>query len=1514
LIHPTATSTLIVATSNGIWRTTDGGNNWTQVRTGNFKDIKFHPTNPSIVYAAGTTFWRSTDGGINWTQITSGVPASGDVSRLALAVSAASPDYVYILAGGTDNGFQGLYRSTNAGVNFSTRYSGPINLMGWDPDGLDSGGQAWYDLCIEADPTNAEVIYTGGVNVWKSSNGGTSWSLNGHWYGGGGAPYVHADIHSLYFVPGTSRLLVGCDGGVFTTTNGGTAYSDISSNLQIAQQYRLGLSTSNQNLIITGWQDNGTNLKNGATHTRPIGGDGMECIINPTTNNVMYGALYYGEILRSNNGGVSFNTLVCGSDGTGVNEQGAWVTPYVLGSNASHLYVGKSRVYRSLDAGNTFTSLGAMGGGNINALHVAPANNNYIYASKAGTLYRSTDGNNFTTLTGMPGLYITYITTNPANASEVYVTFSGFNSINKVFKSIDAGATWQNITGALPNIPANCIVYQSGTSGGLYLGTDAGVYYRDDVLGNWIPFNNDMPNVVVTELEIHYATNTIVAATYGRGLWSSLLYSLPAYDAVLSSINSPVGTYCTTSVTPEISVLNSGSNTLTSIEITYNVSANPSSTFTWTGTLATGESTVITLPAIDLGAGSFVFNASITELNGGVAENDITNNSGSTNYTAANAANTAVLTLLTDCYAEETSWAIYQGATELFSGAGYANDTEYTIPVCLPDGCFTLYVYDTYGDGLATCAGGYYSLTDNATGDLLAEIGALDFDFEASHNFCFNQPNPGCTNPLACNFDPNAESDDGSCILPPTNDVCANATSLIVGGPAVVANNLNSCTNGSNPACGGTPQIQDVWYSFVYNGGDILITTTSGTGAGTPLLTDTRIAVYSSCGGTLIDCNDDGVSMGFYSQILLECADLTVGNTYYIQAGGYQGLRGYFRIAVTVIDIQGCTNALASNYNSCANDDDGSCIIPGCTNPAASNYNPAATVDNGSCIIPGCTNPAASNYNPAATVDNGSCIIPGCTNPAASNYNPAATVDNGSCIIPGCTNPTACNYNPAANTNNGSCTFGVNYYQDLDGDGFGNALVLSNSCSPVPGYVTNSTDCDDTNNAINPGATEVCDGDDNDCDSTIDEGCSGEFAANDEQSNAMMLNVTPMGNCNSISGDLSAASPSAQAQSVCITGEDLWYQFVAVTSGVRVQVNSNQNNILIEIQDGNGNLINVENLQSVPGNEILNYGDLEAGEVYYVCVRNFNSNQGSGAFNMCLNWMEESSCDIGSGPFNMCVLYKADYTNTLNYVFHFTPVGGGETISYTSLGSTKIRLDNVSGLEFNSSYTVTVDAIYTMSNGLGQSEQVPVTGTADCPLFLGNPQVTQIRNIDVCPNTKNLFSFIQVNPHVCGNLGYEWEVTRTDQPGEPFLLTSNINNRFLQLSSMNGFVSGASYSVRVRPIVMSAAEVPFGPARCIQIAGSSSALLTTEGENETFNMSLYPNPASEVVNVVINNTSTAATRLEIMDLSGRTIVSQILNTESGYSTSIQIRELSAGVYLVRAFNGTQSTSTLFVKE
>jgi len=180
-------------------------------------------------------------------------------------------------------------------------------------------------------------------------------------------------------------------------------------------------------------------------------------------------------------------------------------------------------------------------------------------------------------------------------------------------------------------------------------------------------------------------------------------------------------------------------------------------------------------------------------------------------------------------------------------------------------------------------------------------------------------------------------------------------------------------------------------------------------------------AEFYDCDGCINDTDGDGVCDELE---VLGCTDNTACN-FNINAteddGSCQSLDACGVCGGDNSSCSGCTNPAADNYDPTALFDDGSCVISGCTNPAADNYNPDATNDDGSCIISGCTNPAADNYDPAANNDDGSCIISGCTNPDADNYDPAANNDDGSCIISGCTNPNAENYDPAANNDDGSC-------------------------------------------------------------------------------------------------------------------------------------------------------------------------------------------------------------------------------------------------------------------------------------------------------------------------------------------------------------------------------------------------------------------------------------------------------------------------------------------------------------
>ena len=596
LINPTNPQILMVFGSNGIWRTTNGGTTWTQP-TGTFNgvmDAEFKPTDPNTVYAAGTVFKKSTDGGLNWTTVTTGLTGIG---RLAIAVTPANAAYVYVLAArGSDSGFLGLIRSTDSGATFTTRMASTAsnNILGWD-NGSDAGGQGWYDLAIAASPTNADEVMTGGINMWRSTNGGTSFTLNSHWTGSYSKPYVHADIHDIIYLPGSgTTVFSGNDGGIFKTTNSGTSWSDISSNLCIAQQYRIGLSASNPTLLVAGHQDNGTNKLNGTTWSQIYGGDGMEGFIDRTSNTTMFASYVYGEYLRSTNSGTSWTAINTGLPfGGGGNED--WLCAWHQDpTTATTLYAGgRTALYKSTNTGTSWSAVGTpTGTGNVTEFVIAPSNNQIIYAIKSGTnaVSKSTNGGtSFTAVsTGLPTTVApTSITVSNTDPNVVFVTYSGYSGANKVFKSTNGGTSWTNISTGLPNIPVNTIVFQNGSSNdAVYIGTDVGVYYKDNTTP-WIAFNTGLPNVSVRDLEIYYPTSRLRCATFGRGTWDSDLYSAVAAVPVASFTASST-TIC---VGQTVTFTNTSSGIPTSYAWTFaggtpatSTATNPTVTYNTAGT------------------------------------------------------------------------------------------------------------------------------------------------------------------------------------------------------------------------------------------------------------------------------------------------------------------------------------------------------------------------------------------------------------------------------------------------------------------------------------------------------------------------------------------------------------------------------------------------------------------------------------------------------------------------------------------------------------------------------------------------------------------------------------------------------------------------------------------------------------------------------------------------------------------------------------------------------------------
>lgn len=542
IIDPLNPLVLFAATNGGVYRTINGGTNWTQVATPNTFDVEFKPGSSTTIYAAGTTFSISTNSGASFTQVSSGIPTTG-CNRMSIAVTPADANYVYVIGSNSStNGFLGVYRSINSAGTFSTMSSTP-DVLANACNGTGAGAQGWYDLCIGASPLNKDIISVGGVNIWSNNLGGAtgSWTCTGCWIGTAApASYIHADQHEVEYTS-AGVLYAANDGGIYTSN--GSTWTDLTSPRNIAQIYKIGLSTLSPNMWITGHQDNGSNIYNGTTYNASHAGDGMDCFIDRTNNSNVYCAQPSGTFLKSTNGGASWAAATTGQSGTA-----GWVAPWKQDPiTATTLYAGRSQMFVSTNSGTNWTQLTATGGaGTIVEFAISPVNNQLLYVIHGTAIYKTINaGTSWTNVTGTIPVGSgapTFITVSPTNSLNAWVTLSGYSAGNKVFQTTNGGTSWTNISTNLPNLPANCSVYQVGTSDRIYVGMDVGVYYKDNITVNWTLYSAGLPNTVVSDMEISSAAPTkLRAATYGRGVYE---VDVVAVSAPPSSIFSYTGAAC----------------------------------------------------------------------------------------------------------------------------------------------------------------------------------------------------------------------------------------------------------------------------------------------------------------------------------------------------------------------------------------------------------------------------------------------------------------------------------------------------------------------------------------------------------------------------------------------------------------------------------------------------------------------------------------------------------------------------------------------------------------------------------------------------------------------------------------------------------------------------------------------------------------------------------------------------------------------------------------------------------
>ena len=600
-MNPNNSNMLWVATNNGVYKTVNAGVNWTRTLAGNIKDIKVKPSDPTIIYAVTTNrFYKSTNAGDSFTNVTSGLPSTS--GRLVIDVSPANSNYVYVFR--ESGGAVSVYRSADSGTSFSTRTTA---IGGF------SAGQAWYDLALGVSSTNAEELYVGCLNVWKSSNGGTSFTQLNNWNSPTSAAYTHADIHFLRDYNGV--MYCGSDGGIYSSANGGANFTNHTFGIQASQFYRIAVAKTNANKMVGGLQDNGGHAFNSSSSGQSrnyYGADGMDTAVDPTNENVFYGFIQNGGgPYISTDAGTTLSAVVTEP------ESGNWVTPMAINSTGK-LYGGYSSLYR-LD-GASWTELGALIG-TCDLLEIAPSDDTVIYAVTANRLKRSDNsGASFTNVGPTFSSNIKGIGVHQTDPNTVWVTTSGGG--RGVYKSTNAnngaGSSFTNITANLSATGEyfNDIVHQGNhTDNPVYIATSLGVYRLDDTSTTWETFVTNLPNTIVNDLEINLIDESITAATYGRGVWRSPIpIQMVANDLRLLSIDDPVETVVNCGdITPEVKVRNNGLNTISQIDVTYTIDGTPAA-YTWNGTLTSTEETTFMLPMLNVSRGShtLTINTSIT--------------------------------------------------------------------------------------------------------------------------------------------------------------------------------------------------------------------------------------------------------------------------------------------------------------------------------------------------------------------------------------------------------------------------------------------------------------------------------------------------------------------------------------------------------------------------------------------------------------------------------------------------------------------------------------------------------------------------------------------------------------------------------------------------------------------------------------------------------------------------------------------------------------------------------------
>jgi photosystem II stability/assembly factor-like uncharacterized protein len=547
--HPTTSGILLSANrSSGVYRSTDSGATWTRVLvpSGTYAyayQVAFDPNNGNNAIAGlgSGRIAYSTDAGATWTTTTIVSTGSTFSGRVEVAYAPSSSATVYASVQNSSTG--AVYRSTNGGASWSLRSS----------SGHLQNSQGWYDNTIWVSPVDSNFVVVGGIDLFRSTNGGTSFTQISAWFRWPNSP--HADQHAIVGHPsfdGSSNLtvFVGNDGGVWKSTNISTATSSSSSNTWssistgiVTTQFYGGAASASGTLFNGGTQDNGSlSASNTTTWTQFFGGDGGYAAIDQTDANYVYGEYVYASVHRSSDGGTNSDGYICSgiedadSGSCGGTGEANFISPFILDPNSqSRMLVGANRLWisdnvkASTPTWRSAKAASSTSSNYISAIAVASGNSSVIWVGhNNGEVYKTTNGTatspTWTSVTIGVSRQVMRILIDASDSNTVYVSFGGYSSGN-LRKTTDGGTTWTNISTGLPEAPIRGIARHPSTASWIYVGTEVGVYSSEDGGSSWSTTNDGPGAVSVDELFFAGTTTNLIAVTHGRGMFQASIAS-----------------------------------------------------------------------------------------------------------------------------------------------------------------------------------------------------------------------------------------------------------------------------------------------------------------------------------------------------------------------------------------------------------------------------------------------------------------------------------------------------------------------------------------------------------------------------------------------------------------------------------------------------------------------------------------------------------------------------------------------------------------------------------------------------------------------------------------------------------------------------------------------------------------------------------------------------------------------------------------------------------------------------